>query len=75
MSDAMKSIMAGYHPSITLPQPGIDRTSPPSSDEDKEKVCKDFESFMLYSYVKIYGKNDKNVEERLRRGNIHGYDV
>jgi Rod binding domain-containing protein len=59
MSDAMKSIMTGYHPSITLPQPGIDRTSAPSSDEDKEKVCKDFESFMLYSMLKYMEKTTK----------------
>ncbi|MEN6617406.1 MAG: hypothetical protein ABFD12_12685 [Syntrophorhabdus sp.] len=51
----MRSIMTGYQPSVPLARSGTGRTID-SDDADREKVCKEFESFMLYSMLKYMEK-------------------
>ncbi len=55
MSESVKSVMAGMGPTLAMAGTKFDATAV-SSGTSKEKVCQEFESFMLYSMLKYMEK-------------------
>lgn len=55
----MASIMTGYQSSIPLARMETKRTTADSDNSGREKVCKEFESFMIYSMLKYMEKTTK----------------
>jgi Rod binding domain-containing protein len=58
-SVGVKSVMAGLSPSIAVDGARYENSMSTSSASDREKVCQDFESFMLYSMLKYMEKTTK----------------
>ena len=59
MSEGMKSVIAGFEPSLPIAGTRFEKTTQPPSAGDSEKVCQNFESFMLYSMLKYMEKATK----------------
>lgn len=59
MPEGIKSVMAGIQPSISMGDAKFDKTVSASSQADREKVCQNFESFMLFSMLKYMEKTTK----------------
>jgi Rod binding domain-containing protein len=63
MSDTVKSVMMGFQPSISTGDVTLERSLSGSSNADSEKVCRSFESFMLYSMIKHLEKTTKMTKK------------
>ncbi len=63
MSDSVKSVMMGMQPTVSLSDVRMERSLSDSSDADREKVCRNFESFMLYSMLKHLEKTTKMTKK------------
>lgn len=59
MAEGVRSVMAGIQPSVPMADAKFDKAMSASSGEDREKVCQNFESFMLYSMLKYMEKTTK----------------
>lgn len=59
MSDSVKSATMGLQPAISMGGGMMERNESGSSEVDREKVCQNFESFMLYSMIKHLEKTTK----------------
>jgi Rod binding domain-containing protein len=57
MSESVKSVVAEIQPSLSMVDARFDKAA--SAGGDKEKVCRNFESFMLYSMLKHMEKATK----------------
>jgi Rod binding domain-containing protein len=59
MSEGVKSVTMGLQPTISMGDIKMERNLSDSSEADREKVCQNFESFMLYSMLKHLEKTTK----------------
>ncbi len=59
MSESLKSVMAEVQPSISMAGTRFNKTMSDASGSDREKVCQNFESFMLFSMLKYMEKTTK----------------
>jgi len=59
MPEGIRSVMAGIRPPSSMGDAKFDQAVSGSSQADREKVCHDFESFMLYSMLKYMEKTTK----------------
>jgi len=59
MSEGVKSVAMGLQPTISMGDIKMERNLSGSSEADREKVCQNFESFMLYSMLKHLEKTTK----------------
>jgi len=59
MAEDTKQIMAGFRPNIVIGNSRLDRLEPRGSEDDKEKVCKNFESYMIFSMLRHLEKTAK----------------
>lgn len=59
MSENLKSVMAEIQPSMAMSGTTFNKAMSDSSGGDREKVCQNFESFMLYSMLKYMEKTTK----------------
>ncbi len=59
MSEGIKSVMMGLPPGISMGASTMERDLSGSSEADKEKICQNFESFMIYSMIKHLEKTTK----------------
>ena len=59
MSDSTKPIMMSFRPPVAMNDAGSDRILSSSYDGDREKVCQNFESYMVYSMLKHLEKTTK----------------
>ncbi len=58
-SIGVRSVMAGFSPSAAVGGAQYENAASASQGGDREKVCQDFESFMLYSMLKYMEKTTK----------------
>lgn len=58
-SVGVKSVTAGFSPSLAVGGARYENSMSASPDGDREKVCRDFESFMLYSMLKYMEKTTR----------------
>ena len=63
MSDSVKSVMMGMQPTVSPSDVRMEHNLSDSSDADREKVCRNFESFMLYSMLKHLEKTTKMTKK------------
>ncbi|OPY01438.1 MAG: hypothetical protein A4E61_01635 [Syntrophorhabdus sp. PtaB.Bin184] len=59
MSESVRSVMTGLPPAISMGVSTMERDLSGSSEADREKVCRSFESFMIYSMIKHLEKTTK----------------
>ena len=59
MAESMKSVVMNMQPAVSLGDVRMERGLSATSDADREKVCQNFESFMLYSMIKHLEKTTK----------------
>lgn len=59
MSESVKSVTMGLPPAISMGVSTMERDLSGSSETDREKICRSFESFMIYSMIKHLEKTTK----------------
>jgi len=59
MSDTAKQITMSFRPPAAIGDTRVERAMSGSSEQDREKVCQGFESYMLYSMLKHLEKTTK----------------
>lgn len=59
MSDSAKAITMSFRPPVSTNDVMSDRMVSSSSEGDREKVCQNFESYMIYSMLKHLEKTTK----------------